>query len=101
MSIIPSAPFLHAPALPHEVALPRLSIQVLGERFAEALADCRSAAANAGGEDWSAHAVHTPVAGTSYVFRFGNAMASLRFAAVTAAALEPRLPTGLPGALGR
>jgi hypothetical protein len=101
MSITPASPFLHTPALPHEVALPRLSIQVLGDRFAEALEACHCAAASAGGEDWSAHALHTPVMGTSYVFRFGDAVASLRFAALAAAALEPRLPTSLLGALGR
>ncbi len=101
MSIIPDAPLLHAPVFRHEVALPRLSFHVLGERFAEAFAACRCAAASAGGEDWSAHAVHTPVAGTSYVFRFGNAMASLRFAAAAAAALEPRLPARFLGALER
>jgi hypothetical protein len=99
--MIPASPFPHAPALPHEVALPRLSIQVLGERFEEASEACRCAAAGAAGEDWSAHAVHTPFAGTSYVFRFGNAMASLRFSAAAAAALEPRLPASLLGALGR
>jgi hypothetical protein len=99
MSIIPDAPFVHAPDLPHEVALPRLSIDVLGRRFENAFVAYRCAAADAAAEGWTAHAVHTPGAGTSYVFRFADAIASLRFAALAAAALEPRFPTELFGAM--
>ncbi len=95
MSIIPDVPFAPAPILPYEVALPRLSIATLGERFDEAFANCRRAATALAGEDWSAHAVHEAGGGTSYVFHFGDALASLRFSAAAAAALEPKRPLRL------
>jgi hypothetical protein len=79
---------LRPAALPHEVALPDLSLRVLGRGFAAAFdACCRAAARAAAGEGWTASPVHHAGLDTSYVFRFARPMASLRFSAEAGAAI--------------
>jgi hypothetical protein len=88
---------LRPAALPHEVALPDLSLRVLGRGFGAAFDACRRAAARAAaGDGWGVSAVHRAGLGTSYVFRFAGPMASLRFSAEAGAAIAACRPGG-PG----
>ena len=68
----------------HAVHVPDLSFRVLGDSFGTTFEACRRVARTVAGEEWAASAVHEPVLGTSYVFRFACPMASLRFSAQAA-----------------
>ena len=75
-----------AASLPHAVHLPDLSFRALGDGFGPAFDACQGAARALAGDGWTAEAVHEPGRGTSYVFRFACARASLRFSVRAAVA---------------